>query len=551
MTSAPSLDPTANGAVSVTRTTVAEAIAEELAALGVDRVFGVPGGEVLQLIDALRRQGIEFAVCRHEADAGITAAIYGKLRGTTGVVLATLGPGAANLMFPLSSSLLDREPLLAISAATPLTWSSDRTHQKLPLLESYGPVTKLAGALTPFNCRSLLRDAAAATMTEPLGPAFLTLAADDAIAPAEDQAENHRNGNGNGTLQVGSARVAAEELRRLLTGAERPIVVAGVGVRATNTEALRSWVERWQLPVAVTPKVKGIIDETTPNFVGTVGGMAIDKVLRAALASSDLVVGFGLDPVEIDGAWHTELPMVWALESAWATGVGPASGLLAADHGELLDQLQGEPPRDWTDSFSDAKRERAHVYANHVGANGLMSPVAVVRALAKVMPAETIVATDVGSHKYVFGQFWPSRQPETFFMSNGLSGMGYGLPAALGAKLARPERPVLAVLGDGGFSMNSQELETARRLGAPFITVVLADNSYSLIRMGQQSRGLVRYGVDFDHIDAVLTAQACGIDAVRIDNEDELSARVEAALAAGTSLLVEVPIHPDDYRDIV
>jgi acetolactate synthase-1/2/3 large subunit len=553
MTSAPSLDldPTANGAASVKRTTVAEAIAEELAALNVDRVFGVPGGEVLQLIDALRRQGIAYEVCRHEADAGITAAIYGKLRGTTGVVLVTLGPGAANLMLPLSSSLLDREPLLAISAATPETWSFDRTHQKLPLLESYGPVTKLSGALTPFNCRSLVRDAAAATLSEPLGPAFLTLSAPDALAPAEDQAENHRNENGNGSLRVGSARVAADELRRLLAAAERPIVVAGVGMRAANAEALREWVERWQLPVAVTPKVKGIVDETSPNFVGTVSGMAIDKVLREALATSDLVVGFGLDPVEIDGAWHTELPMVWPLESAWATGVVPASGLLAADHGELLDALDGDAPREWGDPFAGAKLERERVYANHQGSNGLMSPVGVVRALAKVMPPETIVATDVGSHKYVFGQFWPSRQPETFFMSNGLSGMGYGLPAAIGAKLARPERPVLAVLGDGGFSMNSQELETARRLGAPFITVVLADNSYSLIRMGQQSRGLERYAVDFDHIDAVMTAQACGVEAVRIDNEDELSARVAEALAAGTSLLVEVPIHPDDYRDIV
>lgn len=145
--------------MSVDRQTVAEAVAEELAILEVDRVFGVPGGEVLLLIDALRRRGIEYAVCRHEADAGITAAVYGKLKGTVGVALATLGPGAANLMFPLSSSYLDREPLLAISAQTPGTWPAHRTHQKLPLLEAYGPVTKLAAALTSFNCRSFVRAA--------------------------------------------------------------------------------------------------------------------------------------------------------------------------------------------------------------------------------------------------------------------------------------------------------------------------------------------------------------------------------------------------------
>jgi acetolactate synthase I/II/III large subunit len=551
MTKTVSLDPTAKGTTSVKRTTVAEAIAEELAALDVDRVFGVPGGEVLFLIDALRRKGIEYAVCRHEADAGITAAIYGKVRGTTGVVLTTLGPGAANLMFPLSSSWLDREPLLAISAATPDSWSADRTHQKLPLLEAYGPVTKLSGALTPFNCRSLLRDAAAATVTEPLGPAFLTLAADHAAASAEDQTASHRSEAGKGSLPVGSARDAADELRRRLAAAERPIVVVGLGVRAENAEPLRAWLDGWRLPVAVTPKVKGIVDETAPNFVGTVGGMAIDKVLRDALASSDLVVGFGLDPVEIDGAWHTELPMAWLLESAWATGIVPASGLLAADHGELLDRLEGDPPRAWADGFGPARRARAETYANHAGSSGYLSPVAIVRALASVMPPETIVATDVGSHKYVFGQFWPSRQPGTFFMSNGLSGMGYGLPAAIGAKLARPDVPVLAVLGDGGFSMNSQELETANRLGAPFVTVVLVDGSYSLIRIGQENRGLERYGVDFDPIDSVKTAEACGVEGVRVTTEEELASRVAAALELGTSLLVEVPIDAADYRGIV
>jgi acetolactate synthase-1/2/3 large subunit len=551
MTETIALESAAGPSPRVGRTTVAEAVAQELAALGVDRVFGLPGGEVLYLVDALRREGIAYSVCRHEADAGIAASVYGKLRGTTGVVLTTLGPGAANLMLPLASSWLDREPLLAISAATPETWSADRTHQKLPLLQVYGPVTKRAGAVTPFNCRSLIRNAAASTLAEPLGPALVTLSADQAVAPAEDRSEPAAAQRG-GSLAVGSAVETAQQLTRLLATAERPIVVMGLGVRSENAVALRAWLDRWQLPFAVTPKVKGIVDETDARFVGVVGGMAIDSVLRDALATSDLVVGFGLDPVEIDGAWHTTLPMVWPLESAWATGVVPPQGLLAADHAELLAELACDPPREWdADSFEEARRARADVYANHAGSNGCLSPVAAVRALAGVMPPETIVATDVGSHKYVVGQFWPSRFPETFFMSNGLSGMGYGLPAAIGAKLARPESPVLAVVGDGGFSMNSQELETARRLGAPFVTVVLADRCYSLIRIGQENRGLERYGVDFDPIDSVGTAEACGIEGVRATSEDELAARVSEAVAARSPLVVEVPIDSADYRGIV
>ena len=269
--------------------------------------------------------------------------------------------------------------------------------------------------------------------------------------------------------------------------------MVGLGTRAETSAPLRRWLTAWGLPVAVTPKVKGIVDEGGAGFVGVVGGMAIDTLMREALAQSDLLIGFGLDPVEIDGDWHTELPVLWTLESAWATGAAPAAEVLAADHIALLSALGGEPPRTWTDSFGEIRRQRAGIASNGA-ADERLSPVSVVRALAETLPPETIVTTDVGSHKYVVGQFWPSRDPASFFMSNGLSGMGYGLPAAIGAKLARPEFPVLAVVGDGGFSMNSQELETARRLGAPIIVVVLADSSYSMIQLAQESRGMERYG---------------------------------------------------------
>lgn len=529
--------------------TVASAVAEELAGCGVDRVFGVPGGEVLLLIDALRKHGIEYALCRHEADAGITAAVYGKLRGVAGVVLTTLGPGAANLMLPLANSLLDREPLLAISAQTPQSWSPYRTHQKLPLLETYAPVTKVSGTLGPENCRSLLRAAVSAAVAEPKGPAFLTLTADDAQAPHVRREKSRAVESRDVATDRRTGAKAAEELRQRLGASEQPLVVVGLGTRPATAGALRDWLGRWQLPVAVTPKAKGIVDETKERFVGVVGGMAIDAMVRETLARADLVVGFGLDPVEIDGAWHLELPVVWTLESEWATGILPARDLVLADHLQLLEAM-GRPPRAWSDDFADLRRTRREIFDGGRSRAGI-SPIGVVRALASVMPAETIVTTDVGSHKYVFGQFWPSRRPETFFMSNGLSGMGYGIPAAIGAKLARPDSPVIAVVGDGGFAMNGQELETARRLGAPFVTVVLVDNSYSLIRIGQENRGLERYGVDFAHIDAVRVAQACGIEGIRTDDEQELAERAASTLESGKPLLVEVPIDANDYRKVI
>ena len=177
-----------------------------------------------------------------------------------------------------------------------------------------------------------------------------------------------------------------------------------------------------------------------------------------------------------------------------------------------------------------------------------MWPGDVVRALADACPRGTIVTADVGSHKYLFGQFWPSRDPETFWMSNGLSGMAYGLSAAIGAKLARPDTPVLAAVGDGGFSMNAQELETADRVGAPFVTVVFEDQSYSLIKLSQESKQLPPYRTDFSPIDSVKMAEACGVEGLRTTDPAALAAAASAALANRRSLVIAVPVDYADYR---
>ena len=176
-----------------------------------------------------------------------------------------------------------------------------------------------------------------------------------------------------------------------------------------------------------------------------------------------------------------------------------------------------------------------------------MWPGDIIAALASVMPPETIVTTDVGSHKYLFGQYWPSREPETFWMSNGLSGMAYGLSAAIGAKLARPEAPVLAAVGDGGFSMNAQELETAERVGAPFITVVLEDGSYSLIKISQAGKKLAPYRTEFGPIDTVKMAESCGVASLRTSDPDELASAARHAVDRRRSLVIAVPVNDSDY----
>jgi len=565
-------------------TTVAAATAKLLANAGIERVFGLPGGEVLVLMDELRRAGVDFVLMRHEANAGIAAAVYGKLRGQPGVVLTTLGPGAANLMLPLSSSYLDQEPLLAISAQLPDDFPPSHTHQLLPLHDAYRPVTKYVGTITSQTVDEVIPRALAACMERPFGAAYLTLSAREALKPVTSVApaattaaqavhsvaqsvptvaqgfspataalkgcatEEGRATEGFGTHRRGDPRQKAVELAGLLQTARRPLVVIGLGIDLSNAQRIRRWVNEWDLPVAVTPKVKGIVDETAANFVGVVSGMAADEVMCEALNAADLLIGFGLDPVEVDKTWHAELPIHWILEAPNVGGLVP-HGTELVDHAQFLDALLAhQAPSTWHGPFGAFQERRRAKLNDRSGASGVMWPGDIISALAAVLPPETIVTTDVGSHKYLFGQYWPSLQPETFWMSNGLSGMGYGLSAAIGAKLARPDAPVLAAVGDGGFSMNAQELETAERVGAPFVTVVLEDSSYSLIKLSQEGKKLEPYRVDFEPIDTVKMAEACGVEGLRTSNPDELATAAKRAVARRRSLVVGIPVSYADYR---
>jgi acetolactate synthase-1/2/3 large subunit len=527
--------------------TTAGALAKAIAEAGIKRAFGLPGGEVLVLIDELRKAGVDFVLMRHEANAGIAAAVYGKLNRQPGVVIATLGPGAANLLLPVASAYLDQEPLLAITAQLPDDFPASHTHQLLPLHETYRPMCRVVEKVLDTNVDDVVDRALQACMDRPYGVSYLTLSAREAIKTVASQGSMFE---GAPTRPMANPAARAADLRARCAMARRPMVLIGLGVESSNATLLRRWLDEWQLPVAVTPKVKGIVDETSPNFVGVISGMAADGIMVEALNAADLLIGVGLDPVEIDKTWHAELPIQWVLEARNATGVVP-DGVHLVDHSQLLEALlEGPAPRRWDAPFAEFQQRRRDLLIGAAGAPGTMWPGDIIRTLADAMPSETIVTTDVGSHKYLFGQYWPSRHPDTFWMSNGLSGMAYGLSAALGAKLARPDRPVLAAVGDGGFSMNAQELETAERVGAPFITVVLEDQSYSLIKLAQENRKLEPYRMDFGPIDTVKMAEACGVEGLRTSDPGELGSAVRRAVAQKKSLVVGIPVHYADYRKL-
>ena len=273
-------------------TSTAAATAKVLADAGIERVFGLPGGEVLVLMDELRRAGVDFVLMRHEANAGIAAAVYGKLRGQPGVVLTTLGPGAANLMLPMCSAYLDQEPLLAISAQIPDEFPASHTHQLLPLHDAYRPIARYVDKITGANVvrRRAARAGAVhgAAVRRVVPHAVRSRGAEAGSGRDGARAVQVRGRQAQGSPPSDARDAGGRRSRPRSRSAKRPLVVIGLGIDPANAARIRRWVTDWNLPVAVTPKVKGIVDETAANFVGVVGGMAADGVMCDAIAAADL-----------------------------------------------------------------------------------------------------------------------------------------------------------------------------------------------------------------------------------------------------------------------
>ena len=342
---------------------LAAAVAGELSAAGVRRAFGLPGGENLTLIAALRDAGVEFVLCNHETAAGFAASAHGLLAGAPGLVLATLGPGASNLLLPVANAQLDREALVAVCADLPASLPASHTHQRLPLLDVFRPVTITSAALRPADGRATARRAIAASLAGPRGAVVLTLSAEDAGRPAGDAGEPATGEEARRTGQLDCAE-ALHRLTERLRNAARPLVVVGHEVEPVQHLALRRWLERWELPATVTPKGKGLVDDRSPRFLGVVDGAGLLEPMQRAIDRADLVLAVGLDPVELIRPWHATAPVLWLRGPGSAVRDGGGEVLLA-DFAEVLSLLEEQdPPRRWDDAFADVRAERLDAFAN-------------------------------------------------------------------------------------------------------------------------------------------------------------------------------------------
>jgi len=522
-------------------TTNAEAIAATLVEAGTEVAFGLPGGEITILLDACRRAGIRFFLTGHEASAAFMADVTGQITGRPGVCLSTLGPGAVNLALGVSNALLDRSPVLAITAQLSTALEPHFPHQRLPLGRFFGAITKWSATLDGRGTAETVRRALEVATGEPPGPVHLALPSN--LAGAAAQAAGTRAAMPADDAAACDASLG--EVRAALTAAKRSLLVVGLGCRPQDAPALSRFVDETRLPFVVTPKAKGMLPEDAPGFLGVVGGMAVDGAVMETVDQADFLLGVGFDPVECDKDWYVGRSLANLSRAKTAEGAyRPLE--VRGDVGSLLAQFGIRArPAAWPEAALAAARARVRP-APTTPAEGL-SPLACVRAMRAAAPRETVLTCDVGSHKYFAGQFWESYEPHTFFMSNGLSGMGYGLPAAIAAKLQFPARPTIALVGDGGFLMTLHNLMFLTQYRVPVVVVCFVDDSLSLIRVAQTRRKLERYGVDFPAPEFAAIAQGFGVAGLRVRSLSDLSRALEDAIRAGEPAVISVPIDAREY----
>ncbi|MDP9297701.1 MAG: acetolactate synthase large subunit [Actinomycetota bacterium] len=530
------------------RRSVARLIVDCLENEGVEYVFGLPGEENLHLIDALADSSISFVTTRDERGAAFMADTYGALTGKAGVCLATLGPGAINLMLGIANAQLDSHPLVAIVAQAGLDRIYKESHQFVDLVSLFRPVTKWGGMVTIADAApEMVRKSFKQAQTERPGATFLVLPEDVADQPVDGA-----------PLAVNVPRdpsPSQDQVHRaahVLEGAAHPVVLAGPGVaRDHAVEALVRFSERLNIPVATTFLGKGVFPDDHPCALGTIGFMVKDYA-NFGFDRADVVVAVGYDLVEYSpGRWNPNRDKqivhihrtVAEVDASYTLAVG-LQGSIAESLDEIaastdMHQIEGEGP-----PVRDLVREEVERGAGDDAFP--LKPQRIVAEIRAAMGRDDIVLCDTGAAKMWMARLYPTYTPNTCLISNGLATMGFSLPGAFAAKLTNPERRVLAATGDGAFLMSVAEIETAVREGVHFVVLVWVDGGYGLIGWKQEISYGRRASVSFGNPDFVRLAESFGARGYAVSSAGELGPTLRTALDDDCVSIIACPV---DYTE--
>lgn len=527
----------------------AELLVQCLENEGVEYIFGLPGEENLHILEALKHSSIKFITTRHEQGAAFMADVYGRLTGKAGVCLSTLGPGATNLMTGVADANLDGAPLVAITGQVGTDRMHIESHQYLDLVAMFAPVTKWNKQIVrPSITPEVTRKAFKLAESEKPGAVHIDLPENIAAMPVDGKPLK-RDAQEKTYASYRSLNAAAMAISK----AKNPLILAGNGIiRAKASEALTEFATTLNIPVANTFMGKGAVPYTHPLALWTLGLQQRD-LITCAFEQSDLVIAVGYDLIEYSPKkWNPEgtIPIIHI-------GMGPAeidSSYIPQVEvvGDLSDSLMDILKRADRQgkSTSVAAGLRAEIVADYERyANDEdfpIKPQKIIYDLRQVMGPEDIVISDVGAHKMWIARHYHSDCPNTCLISNGFAAMGIAIPGAIAAKLVAPDKKVIAVTGDGGFMMNCQELETALRVGTPFVTLIFNDNGYGLIEWKQLNQFGESAFIRFSNPDFVKFAESMGLKGYRVQSAEELVPTLKTALAQDVPAVIDCPV---DYGE--
>ncbi|MFQ3249211.1 acetolactate synthase large subunit [Glaciecola sp.] len=516
-----------------------------LEAEGVEYIFGIPGEENLDLLESLRNSSIKLILTRHEQGAGFMAATYGRLTGKVGVCLSTLGPGATNLVTPAAYAQLGAMPMLMITGQKPIKSSKQGRFQVIDVVDMMRPITKYTTQVVSGDrIPSIVREAFRLASEERPGAVHIEL--------PEDIADENTN---TPVLKPSIARRPIAEYKAIshavdmIENAKSPVLLIGAGAnRKLTAKMLQEFVDKTGIPYITTQMGKGVLDENGKLFMGNTALSSGDFVHRV-IDRADLIINVGHDVVEKPPFFMEDDSQKVIHINFDSASVDPVYfpqleviGDIANSIWQIKEKIR--PQDSWKLEFYRDVHDAyvAHRSASEDDDRFPILPERFVREIRKAMPKDGIVTLDNGVYKIWFARNYPAFYPNTLLLDNALATMGAGLPSALAAKLVYPEKAVLTVCGDGGFMMNSQELETAVRLKLHVVVVILRDDAYGMIKWKQANMQFANFGLDYGNPDFVKYVESYGGKGWRIAATEELLPTVQKCLAEPAVHLIDVPV---------
>lgn len=516
---------------------------------GVDKIFGIAGEENLHVMDALRDSSIEFITVRHEQGAAFMADVHGRLTGQAGVCLATLGPGATNLITGFADANMDRSPVVAIAGQGATTRMHKESHQILDLVNLFKPISKYSvEILEPDIIPEVVRKAFKDAQAEKPGGAFISFpeniageTVDEEMLPLKVQSP----------FTPDAPDVKIQQAAELIDAAKFPLIMAGNGViRNHATDALITFAEALNIPVAQTFMAKGSIPFSHPLSLGSVGLQAQDYI-ACGFDRADVVICIGYDMVEYHPhLWHpnkekkiihidlnyAEVDAHYILEAGVLGDISNSLTRIAAQtkktHAGKTNNLKGIIMEELDDYAMDESYP--------------LKPQKILFDTRKVLADEDILISDVGAHKMWIARLYRAERPNTCIISNGFASMGIGVPGAIAAKMAYPQKNVLTITGDAGFMMNSQEIETALRYNVAIVIMIWNDSEYGLIKWHQERRFGHSNNISFNNPDFVKYAESFGAIGYRVERAQDLAGILERAFTDNTVVIIDVAV---DYSE--